>query len=77
MYFNFVLIEFVFGTVTAIICKHAGIDQTSGLAAGSIIGSILALIIWFRFFSPEYRWKPERHKIIAIIGLLYIKKGAI
>ena len=59
MYFNFVLIEFVFGTVTALICKHAGIDQTTGLGAGSIIGSILALIIWFRFFSPEYKWKPE------------------
>ena len=57
--FNIVLIEFVFGTVTALICNHIGIDQKTGLGVGSIIGSILALIIWFRFFSPEYKWKPE------------------
>lgn len=59
MYWNFVLIEFVFGSVTAIICNHAGVNQKTGLAAGSIVGSILALIIWFKFFSPEYKWKPE------------------
>jgi membrane protease YdiL (CAAX protease family) len=59
MYFNFALIEFVIGSVSAIISEHAGIDRTTGLGAGSIIGSILALIIWFRFFSPEYKWKPE------------------
>ena len=59
MFFNFVFIEFFVGTIAGIICGHAGIDKTTGLAAGSIIGSLLALIIWFRFFSPEYKWKPE------------------
>ena len=59
MYFNFVLIDFVFGAASAVICEHAGIDNKTGLGAGAIIGSILALIIWFRFFSPEYKWKPE------------------
>ena len=59
MYFNFVLIDFVIGATSAIICEHAGIDNKIGLGAGAIIGSILALIIWFRFFSPEYKWKPE------------------
>ena len=58
MYFNFVLIEFVIGAASAVISEHAGIDHTAGLATGSIIGSILALILWFRFFSPEYKWKP-------------------
>ena len=59
MYFNIVLIDFVIGSAFAIICDHAGIDPKIGLGAGAIIGSILALIIWFRFFSPEYKWKPE------------------
>ncbi len=58
MYFNFVLIEFVIGAASAVISEHAGIDHTAGLATGSIIGSILALILWFCFFSPEYKWKP-------------------
>ena len=57
MYFNFVLIDFVFGAASAVICEHAGIDNKTGLGAGAIIGSILALM--FRFFSPEYKWKPE------------------
>ena len=59
MYFNFVLIEIVAGSIVAVICEHAGIDKIAGLGAGSIIASVLALIIWFRFFSPEYKWKPE------------------
>ena len=59
MYFNIVLIDFVIGSTSAIICEHAGIDNKIGLGAGGTIGSILALVIRFRFFSPEYKWKPE------------------
>ena len=59
MFFNFVFIEFIVGTIAGVICGHAGIDKTTGLAAGAIAGSFLALFIWFRFFSPEYKWKPE------------------
>jgi hypothetical protein len=33
MYFNFALIEFVVGAVSAVICENAGIDRTTGLGA--------------------------------------------
>ena len=38
MYFNLVLIDFVIGSTSAIICEHAGIDNKIGLGAGAIIG---------------------------------------
>lgn len=31
MYFNLVLIDFVIGSTSAIICEHAGIDNKIGL----------------------------------------------
>ena len=35
------------------------IGHETGVGAGGIIGSFIALIIWFNLFKPEYKWKPE------------------
>ena len=59
MYGSFLFIEFVVGFPVEMVLEKFGCDKDTGLGIGAIIGSLLALFIWFRFFSPEYKWKPQ------------------
>ena len=52
MFGNFIVFNVIAGVI-------AGVIDMDKVGAGGIIGSIIALIIWFNFFKPEYKWKPE------------------
>ena len=54
MFGGFVVFDVLAGIAGGLIAHG-----TVGVGAGGIIGSIIALIIWFNFFKPEYKWKPE------------------
>ena len=61
MFGNFIFIEMIVGTGIAMILQMTlGLETGTGMGIGAIIGSVIALIVWFRFFSPEYRWRPQK-----------------
>lgn len=53
MFGNFIVFDILAGVA------GGKINLENGVGAGGIVGSIIALIIWFNFFKPEYKWKPE------------------
>ena len=52
MFGCFIVFNVAAGAVAGII------GGANAVGVGGIIGSIIALIIWFNFFKPEYKWKP-------------------
>lgn len=54
MFGNFI----VFNILAAVIGSML-LGRENGAGAGGVIGSVIALILWCRYFQPEYKWKPE------------------
>ena len=70
MFGSFLVFDVLAGTIGGMVSRE------NGVGAGGIIGSILALILWFNYFKPEYKWKPApgvwvRSLILLLPMLVY------
>jgi membrane protease YdiL (CAAX protease family) len=58
MFGGFIIIEGAVGMSIAVFLKKTmGASTESGLGIGAMIGCAIVLILWFRYWSPEYKWK--------------------
>ena len=62
--------EFLIGIPIMFALSSLGVDTTTGASIGGCIGSVLVLIIWFRWFSPQYRYRPEKGDIKGAFVLM-------
>ena len=67
---GFLVSEFLIGIMIMFALLPLGIDKTTGTAIGGCIGSVLVLIIWYRWFSPEYRFMPGKGDIKGSLVLI-------
>lgn len=67
---GFLIAEFVIGMIIMFALEPFGFDATTGISIGGCIGSLLVLILWYRWFSPEYHFMPEKGDIKGSFVLL-------
>ncbi|MBQ8665786.1 MAG: CPBP family intramembrane metalloprotease [Lachnospiraceae bacterium] len=60
---GFLVSEFLIGIPIMFALSFLRIDRTAGTSIGGCIGSALVLLIWYRWFSQEYRFMPEKGDI--------------
>ncbi|MBQ9605602.1 MAG: CPBP family intramembrane metalloprotease, partial [Lachnospiraceae bacterium] len=60
---GFLVSEFVIGIIIMMALKPLGLDTTTGTAIGGSIGAAVVLLVWYRWFSPEYRFLPQKGDI--------------
>ena len=67
---GYLVSEFLIGIPMMFLLRLLGVDATTGTAIGGCIGSAVVLFIWYRWFSPEYRFAPRKGDIRGSIVLL-------
>ncbi|MBQ8665801.1 MAG: CPBP family intramembrane metalloprotease [Lachnospiraceae bacterium] len=69
---GFLVAEFIIGMIFMFALESiTGLDATTSVSLGGAIGSLFVLIIWYRWFSPEYRFMPQKGEIKDSFRLLW------
>ncbi len=63
-YGAYLLAQYVIGMIIMFpLHMGLGLDATTATTTGGVIGSLIVLLIWYKRWSPEYRFMPEKGDI--------------